>query len=104
LVVALRPTHRAGALGCMPSGGPINSQADASRILKGFVAFGTVQGGDQGGARYGWVQPFGEVAQGVIPKRLRHAQRPATGMHQLFHGMETDLPSLLSKTGSCSLK
>ena len=73
LGVVLRTAKLATSVNAVSGGGAIDGQANEPRILEGFVALGAMKHTDQSGARNGRVQTFGEVAQRIIAKRLRHA-------------------------------
>jgi hypothetical protein len=70
-------------------------------VLEGFVSLGTVESIDEGLAGACRVQPFGEVAQGIVAKTgLQPQLSGASRTHQVFDGKETGGPQPLSSKQS----
>ena len=89
LGITNRPAPTAALLACSCCPGAIESEADKTTVLKGFVALGLMQGQHKGLARGTRIESFGEVGQAVITKRLGYGKGTARPRaHQGLDRME----------------
>ena len=68
----------------------VEGQTDPAAIVKGLVALGTADEGEQGLPRWTGIKPFGEIAQGIVTERSGDRQSTSRrGTHQRLDGMKT---------------
>src|SRR6516165_7533940 len=72
--VLLWPTEVAALVGSPSRSGAVDGQTDPAAIVKGFVAFGTADQGEQGLPRRTGIEPLGEIAQGIVTERSCHGE------------------------------
>ena len=95
--VVLRPTEGATLLGSPTRAGAIEGQADPAAIIKGLVALGAAEEGEQGLPCWTGIEPLGEITQGIVTERSGNGERASCRRsHQCLDGMKTRLPEDLA--------
>src|ERR1017187_7050448 len=69
-----RAAERTALMGPPSSASAVDSQTDPAAIIKGFVALGTAEEGEQSLPRRAGIEPLGEIAQGIVGKRSRDGE------------------------------
>ena len=77
--VLFRPTEGATLLGSPTRAGAVEGQADPAAIIKGLVALGAAEEGEQGLPCWTGIEPLGEITKvssqnGVVMERVRRAE------------------------------
>src|SRR5271167_914247 len=91
--ILLRPTELAALVGSPSRAGAVEGQTDPAAIIKGLVALGAADEGEQGLPCGTGIEPLGEIAQGVVTERSCDAQRASRRRaHQRLDRMKTRLP------------
>jgi len=75
--IAERAAQRTTLMPAAPGGGPVDGETDEAGVFKRLVALGPAHRRHQRGSGGGWVQPFGEVTEGIVAKTPAEAQRTA---------------------------
>src|ERR1039458_4459281 len=87
-----RAAERTALMGPPSSASAVDSQTDPAAIIKGFVALGTAEEGEQSLPRRAGIEPLGEIAQGIVGKRNRDGEPSSSRRaHQRFDRMKTRL-------------
>src|SRR3974390_1049547 len=95
--IAIGAAPITAGLAATSHGGAIYRQPDTTAVFKCLVSLGPVQSIDESLTRVGRVQPFGEVAQGIVAEAGLESQLSGPCvLHQLFDGQEADLAQPLS--------
>ena len=88
--VLLWPTQVAPLVGSPSRAGAVEGQADPAAIIKGLVALGAADEGEQRLPRWASIEPLGEIAQGIVTERSGHGECASRRrMHQRLNRMKT---------------
>src|SRR6202044_2968892 len=84
LDIAPRTTERTARLGAPSGARAVDRQTDPVAVLKGLIAFGSADDGEQGLAGRAGTQALREIGQGIIGERggqteISSCPRPTTG-------------------------
>src|SRR5260370_4177154 len=90
--VLLWPAEVAALVGSPSRTGAVDGKTDPAAIVKGFVAFGTADEGEQGLPRRTGIEPLGEIAQRIVTERSCDGECASRRRaHQRLDGMKTGL-------------
>src|SRR5438552_2620125 len=95
--VLLRPTEGATLLGSPTRAGAVDGQTDPAAIIKGLVALGAADEGEQGLPCWTGIEPLGEITQGIVTERSGDGERASRRRaHQRLDRMKARLPEDLA--------
>src|SRR5882724_4287120 len=88
--VLLWPTQVAPLVGSPSRAGAVEGQADPAAIIKGLIALGAADEGEQRLPRWASIEPLGEIAQGIVTERSCDGECASRRrMHQRLNRMKT---------------
>jgi hypothetical protein len=95
--VLLRPTERATLVSPPSRTGAIDGQTDPAAIIKGFVALGATDEGEQGLPGGTGIEPLGEITQRIVTEWSGDGECSSRrGTRQRLDRMKTGFPEDLS--------
>jgi hypothetical protein len=95
--VLLRPTERATLVSPPSRTGAIDGQTDPAAIIKGFVALGATDEGEQGLPGGTGIEPLGEITQCIVTEWSGDGECSSRrGTRQRLDRMKTGFPEDLS--------
>src|SRR5208337_247095 len=88
--VLLWPTEFATRMRPPSCAGAAEGQTDPAAIIKGFVACGTTDEGEQSLSRWRGIEALGEITQGIVTERSGNGERASCRIvHQRLDRMKT---------------